>query len=298
MTVSAAHRAFVENCRDILSRQDDVRINDAAIEAYAGQLKSSGFIPDWKEYISAAANSRADYDFKRVFYEMAMVVANQGGFIYADADGCAQKWHLGGSGARAMVAKMAEIRAAGALLLDGVPFAEERLVIFEAFADAARYAQVAALLDDAYDGGPYVLDMAFAQRLAQAMPESFGNDPFLKKAILTVLMAAGNAHSHSIHADISDLTVAADYILPQVLNADHIGILSFSPVLEEKLSCRHLFRENAQEVTALRAAAVVACERLAELSGLTAREIDGHLWLAGRKLQNARPHMMCLTMQF
>jgi hypothetical protein len=51
-------------------------------------------------------------------------------------------------------------------------------------------------------------------------------------------------------------------------------------------------------VAALRAAAVVVCEKLGKLSGLSAQDIDGHLWLAGRKLQNARPHMMCPTMRF
>lgn len=314
MARSPAYRAFIENCEDILARQNDVQINDAALDAFAQTLKASDFVPDWKEYISAAANSAEAYDFKRAFYEMAMIVANQGGFIYEDAAGAAQKWHLNGSGAKAMVAKMAEIRDAGVLphydigaqdvrakiapLLEDVPFAEKRLEIFEAFADPARHRAVMDLLDRAHDGEKYVFDMAFAQELAAVMPEGFGNDPFFKKSILTALMAAGNGHHHGIKTDVSDLTVAADYILPQVLNAGHIGVLSFSDALAEKLDKRKLFQENAQEVTVLRAAAVIACERLAEKSGLTSQDIDGHLWMAGRKLQNARPHMMCQTMQF
>lgn len=314
MAVSAAHRAFIENCEDILARQNDVRLNEVALEAYAKTLKPSGFVPDWKDYISDAANNAENYDFKRAFYEMAMIVANQGGFIDADETGAARKWHLNGSGAKAMVAKMAEIRAAGALphydipardvrgaigpLLQDVPFAEKRLEIFEAFADPLRHRAVMDLLDKAHDGEKYVFDMAFAQKLAAIMPEGFGGDTFFKKAILTALMAAGNGHHRGVKTDIGDLTVAADYILPQVLNADHIGVLSFSDGLTEKMNKRELFAENAQEVTVLRAAAVVACEKLAALSGLSAQDIDGHLWLAGRKLENARPHMMCLTMQF
>lgn len=314
MARSPAQRAFIENCEDILARQSDVSINDAALEAYARTLKASNFVPDWKDYISAAANSAEAYDFKRAFYEMAMVVANQGGFIYEDDAGQAQKWHLNGSGAKAMVAKMAEIRDAGALpfydlsaadvrakiapLLEGVPFAEKRLEIFEAFADPARHRAVMDLIDRSHDGEKYVFDMGFAQKLAALMPEGFGDDPFFKKSILTALMASGNGHHRGVKTDVSDLTVAADYILPQVLNADHIGVLSFSAALTEKLSARQLFQENAQDVTVLRAAAVVACDRLAQLSGLTAQDIDGHLWMAGRKLENARPHMMCLTMQF
>lgn len=311
---SKAHRAFIENCEDILARQSDVVINDKALEAFAQTLTASSFVPDWKEYISAAAQDDAHYDFKRAFYEMAMIVANQGGFIYEDATGAAQKWQVNGSGAKAMVEKMAEIRTAGALpfydlapqdvetkirpLLAGVPFADERIAIFKAFADPARHQAVMDLLDAAFDGEKYTFDMGFAEKLAQVMPEGFGNDPFFKKSILAALMAAANGHHHGIKSDVSDMTIAADYILPQVLNADHIGVLSFSPALTEKLQKREIFRENADEVTALRAAAVVACARLAEISGLSAQDIDGALWLAGRKLPNARPHMMCKTMQF
>lgn len=311
---SKTHRAFIENCEDILAQQSDVVINDKALEDFAQTLKASSFIPDWKEYISAAANDDARYDFKRAFYEMAMIVANQGGFIYEDADGVSQKWQVNGSGAKAMVEKMAEIRTAGALpfydlapqdvetkirpLLAGVPFADERIAIFKAFADPVRHQAVMDLLDQAFDGQKYTFDMAFAEKLAQVMPEGFGNDPFFKKSILTALMASANGHHHGIKADVSDMTIAADYILPQVLNADHIGVLSFSPALTAKLQNREMFRENADEVTALRAAAVVACDRLADISGLSAQDIDGALWLAGRKLQNARPHMMCKTMQF
>lgn len=311
---SQTHRTFIENCEDILSRQSDVVINDQALEGFAKTLKASSFVPDWKEYISAAANDDAGYDFKRAFYEMAMIVANQGGFIYEDDAGASQKWQVNGSGAKAMVEKMAEIRNAGALpfydlkpegieakirpLLKDVPFADVRMDIFKAFADPKRHEAVMQLLNDAFDGQKYTFDMAFAEKLAQVMPEGFGNDPFFKKSILTALMASANGHHHGIQTDVSDMTVAADYILPQVLNADHIGVLSFSPALTEKLQNRDMFRENADEVTALRAAAVVACDRLAKISGLSAQDIDGALWLAGRKLQNARPHMMCKTMQF
>tara|TARA_R110002124_G_scaffold65553_7_gene179296 strand:+ start:406 stop:1362 length:957 start_codon:yes stop_codon:yes gene_type:complete len=313
---SPTHQSFLQNCEDILAAQSDVTINEDKLEEFAQTMQASCFVPDWKDYISAAANGGADteYEFTRAFYEMAMVIANQGGFIYADEKGAAQKWNLDGSGAKAMVAKMAEIRDAAVLpfyditadevedkiapLLKDVPFAEERLEIFKAFADPARFQAVAELLEDAYDGKQYVFDMDFAEKLADILPEGFGNDPFFKKSILTALMASGNGHHHGVSCDVADLTVAADYILPQVLNADHVGVLEFSPALTEKLEKRELFAENAAEVTVLRAAAVVACEKLAEKSGLTAQDVDSSLWLAGRGLKNARPHMMCRTLQF
>jgi hypothetical protein len=311
---SVAHREFLENCQGILAKQSHVTINEQALEAFAKTLKASSFVPDWKEYISAEANSADAYDFKRAFYEFAMIIAQQGGFIYTDETGAAQKWHKDGSGAKAMVAKMTEIREAKAIpfydiaaedvdqkispLLTGMPFAENRLKIFKECASAENHQKVESLLDSAFDGKAYKLDMDFVTKLAAALPEGLGGDPFMKKAILTCLTASANAHHHGLKVDISDLTVATDYILPQVLNADHIGVLSFSPALETALKNRQSLHEDSGEVCALRAAAVVACERLVELSGLSAQDVDSHLWLAGRKIQNARPHMMCYTMRF
>lgn len=314
MTKSCTHQEFIENCRDILAQQSHVVINDAALEAFARTIKVDSFVPDWKEYISAAANDDVHYNFKRAFYEFAIVTAQQGGFIYADKSGAAQKWNKDGSGAKAMVGKMAEIRAAQALpfydigpdnvdakiapLLAGVPFAEKRLKIFKEFATAEKYAQIEGLLDAAFDGATYKFDMGFAGKLAKFFPEGFGDDVFMKKAILTCLSVAANAHHHDIKVDTTDLVPATDYILPQVLNADHVGILAFSPALTKKLESREALDENAEEVAALRAATVLACERLIEMSGLSAQEVDGFLWLAGRKLQGARPHMMCYTLRF
>lgn len=314
MTASVVRRQFLENCEDIVRRQSDVTIDDAALKAFAKTIQAANFVPDWKEYISDAANSAENYDFKRAFYEFAMITAQQGGFIYEDAEGQAQKWQKNGSGAKAMVEKFAEIRVAGALpfydigaedidrrlrpLLSEVPFTEQRLSILKEFAAPATHDKVMQLLDSVYDGAQYKLDMFFLDKLAQILPQGLGDDPFMKKNMLTALMAAANAHHHGVKVDTSDLLPAADYILPQVLNADHIGILKFSEGLTEKLEKRQGLDENAKEVEALRAATIVVCHRLMEESQLSAQAVDGTLWLAGRGLKNARPHMMCYTMRF
>lgn len=311
--VSTLHQQFIDNCRDIVARQSDVTINEAAVEAFAMTIQASTFVPEWKDYISAAAQAEP-YDFRRVFYEMAMLTAQQGGFIYEDAAGQPRKWQQDGSGAKAMVAKMAAIRESGALpfyqigadavearigpLLAGVPFAEKRLEIFREFADAGNHRRLMELLDQAFDGTQYKIDMAFVEKMAAIFPLGLGEDPFRKKALLTPLLAAANAAHHGVGVDTSDLVAATDYVLPQVLNADGVGILSFSPALTEKLENRQAFAENAGEVAALRAATALVCERLIALSGRSAQEVDSFLWLAGRKPQNARPHMLCYTLRF
>jgi len=313
--MTSTHQKFIENCEDILSKQSYVSINDAALKAFAKTLKKSDFIPDWKEYISSAANDADNYDFNRAFYELAMITAQNGGYIDGDENGNARKWGKDGSGAKAMVEKMTEIRDAGALpfydiktaaeidariapRLTNMPFAVKRLAIFKEFASDDNYRKTVKLLNSVFDGTTYKFDMDFVVKLAAIFPEGLGNDPFFKKATLAALMAAGNAHHHGVQVDVSDLPVAADYILPQVLNADHVGVLSFRADLTETLENRQLLPENSDKVAALRAAAVVVCEKLSKLSGLTAQDIDANLWLAGRKLQNARPHMMCETMRF
>ena len=304
----------MRNARDILARQEDVSIDAAALARFAHSLKGETAVPDWKGYISDTTETAAGYDFGRAFYEFALLTAQQGGFIDADKSGGARKWQRDGSGAKAMVGLLAEIRREKALpffdiaedevagrigpLLAGVPFAAERLEIFREFASAGNHRRAMDLLARSFDGETYLFDMPFVQALAEIFPKGLGGDPFMKKALLSVLSAAAHGHHRGVSADITDLPVAADYILPQVLNADHVQVLKFSPALTEKLDQRALFAESAPEVEALRAAAVVAGEELAALSGLDARQLDSHLWKAGRGLQNARPHMMCRTLRF
>lgn len=330
---SQRHQEFVENCKSILKKADGVTIDEAALDAFASTLKASAFVPDWKEYVSDAANADP-YDIQRAFFELALNIANQSGFIYAEKDGRMltleeagrsenylslmaphpQKWNVEGSGARAMVLKMAEIRAAGALpyidigpdevdakigpMLQGVPYAEKRLAIFREFATQEAWDKVGLLLAGAFDGQKYVFDMDFAASLAQSFPESFGGDSFLKKAVLLPLIFAGHAGHHRVESDVSDLTVAADYVLPRVLSANEVGILKLEGFMQGLLRDEKPMHENSTGVEGLRAAAIVICERLAEKTGLTPREIDGALWGAGRKIKDALPHMMCYTMRF
>ena len=315
MAKSSTHQQFIENCEDILSKQSYVSINEAALEAFAKTLKASASVPpEWKDDLSTVANDADHYDLGRAFYELAMTTAQNGGYIYEDENGLAKKWQKDGSGSKAMIEKMNEIRAAKALpfyditpeevdsriapLLGDMPYTEKRLKIFKEFASAENHRKAIELLASAFDGTSYKIDMNFVKKLAAIFPTGLGNDPFLKKATLTALMIAGNAYHHNIKVDVSDLTVAADYILPQVLNAGNVGILSFSPEMTKTLENRQPLPEDSDKVQALRAAAVVVCEKLAKLSGLTAQDIDANLWLAGRKIQNARPHMMCYTTRF
>jgi hypothetical protein len=91
--------------------------------------------------------------------------------------------------------------------------------------------------------------------------------------------------------DVVDLTVMADNVLPAVLRA--VGVLRLSASLAARIDARVLLPAGAEETT-LRAAAVVACERLVAAvrgrgggeeggMGVTAAEVDEWLWSAGKE---------------
>lgn len=289
--------AFLENCRDICDKSAHVSIDHEKLAALATTFRQAAKPPSWNNYISDDA--KADpLDMTRVFFEMSLICAQQGGFIYPDADGRPQKWNVNGSGAQAMLNKMdelrqknliagidikspAEVRGAVAPYLDKVPSAEERIAMFEEFADPAVYKKLDALVKSAWqeDQQRYNFDFAFINSVADLFPQSFAADPFRKKAILSVLMTAAHAENRGVTV-ATDAPVASDYVLPQVLEG--LGILKFSEELRARLLNKEGLAENDPLVRDIRAATITACHELSEKSGARAQDIDSHLWLAGR----------------
>ncbi len=288
---------FLENCREICAASPHVSIDADKIKSVAATFKQAAKPPSWNNYISDEA--RADpLDMTRVFFEMALICAQQGGFIYPDAEGKPQKWNVNGSGAQAMLNKMDELRssyvipgidisgrakvqAAIAPYLDNVPSAPERLAMFAEFADTDAYKKLDALVKAAWqpEQQRYNFDFDFINKAADIFPQSFAADPFRKKIILSVLMTAAHAENRGVMVT-TDAPIASDYVLPQVLEG--LGVLKLSDALREKLVNREGFAENDPIVRDIRAATITACHDLAAQSGARAQDIDSHLWLAGR----------------
>ncbi|MBI1215918.1 MAG: hypothetical protein GC185_08890 [Alphaproteobacteria bacterium] len=289
--------AFMQNCRDICDASPDVSLDYGKITALAATFKQAAKAPAWNDYISNTA--KADpLDMTRVLFEMAMICAQQGGFIYPDETGVPQKWNVNGSGAAAMLKKMDELRAARVLpgidiadpaqmraaiepYLEGVPSKDERLEMFAEFCAPETYAKLDTLVKEAWqeDAQAYNFDFTFVNEMADLFPQSFAADEFRKKAILAVLMTAAHADTRGVSVT-TDAPVAADYVLPQVLEG--LGVLKLSPALREKLTAREGFDESDATVRDIRAATITACDALAKASGAKPQEIDSHLWLAGR----------------
>lgn len=299
----SARAQFLKNCQDICTASPHVSVDYKQISTLAVDFGKAAQAPSWSNYISAEAN-QTPLDMTRVLFEMAMICAQQGGFITPDDKGHPQKWNIGGSGASAMLAKMAEIRDARCLpyidiedtgklegmllpLLAGVPFAQDRIAMFKEFADPNAYAALDSLVKGAKQGDGYNFDFDFIEKLAQIFPQSFATDPFRKKAILSVLMTAAHAQTKGVTVK-TDAPIASDYVLPQVLEA--MGVLKVSEDLAHKLKTRQGFDENDATVRDLRAATITACEAMCQISGAKAQDVDATLWLMGRD-KDLKPKM-------
>lgn len=300
--------AFIADCEKIALASPHVSIDMDKLTSLAQTFNTVSSAPSWGNYISREAATTYPVNVTRVLFEMAMICAQQGGFITPDDNGVPQKWNINGSGAAAMLQKMTEIRDAKALPgiditdaaelraalaphLANVPFAEARQHMFAEFAAPETYAALDALVKGAHDRSTntYNFDFDFINKAADLFPQSFAADPFRKKIILAVLMTASFAHAQAANDTLRDMSpavittnapVAADYVLPQVLEG--LGVLKLSDRLRDQLVNKTGFSEDAGVVRDLRAATIHICDLLSAMSGKSPQDIDAHLWLAGR----------------
>lgn len=78
--------------------------------------------------------------------------------------------------------------------------------------------------------------------------------------------------------DLDELTIFADYRLPQVLR--HYGALTYSDDLAARIDNRQIIPSGAPEEIEIRAATIIACERLQALRpDMKLSDIDLGLWL-------------------
>lgn len=102
--------------------------------------------------------------------------------------------------------------------------------------------------------------------------------------------------------DIDDLTVFADYKLPQVLR--RLGILEYHPDLAGKVDSRVLIPKCSREEVEIRASTIRACELIIEeyaAAGVSVNSarLDAFLWLLGhRKSRDTRPYHLTETIYY
>lgn len=123
---------------------------------------------------------------------------------------------------------------------------------------------------------------------------------FLKRAQICVadLYNAFGGKSWGTLSDIDQLTIFADYKLPQVLR--HYGVLAYEPMLAERVDKQELIEAGSEEEIEIRAATIWAGELLRRAMqsrgyAITAAEIDLRLWLLGQQSDNMKPYHRTLT---
>lgn len=174
-----------------------------------------------------------------------------------------------------------------------IPAASSRAdILFEVLADASRlYVTSETLLSSLLLRGK--LGWQEAELLAQTFPRAY-RDRYLKKAQLTLMFIAGQWNEHNPRqACRLDVTAAADYQLPKILRA--MGILSYSPELAARVDAQQLIAADSREERAIRAATVLACEKLAEHLNCTLPQVDFWLWVNRNQARSAQFHLTQTT---
>ncbi len=118
---------------------------------------------------------------------------------------------------------------------------------------------------------------------------------FLKRAQICVadLHHAFRGQSWGAYPDIDQLTVFADYKLPQVLR--QYGILEYHPSLAQRIDKQEIIEAGSEEEVELRAATVWACELLRRAMThdghpFTSAQIDLRLWSLGQHSTEMKPY--------
>jgi hypothetical protein len=137
--------------------------------------------------------------------------------------------------------------------------------------------------------------------LAREFPQAYGDSrslsgrriPFLKKAQLAVALLAGrfaNSDRYDV-VGLDDLTLFADYVVPAILR--EYGVLEYDALLAPRIDEYEPIPENSRMEVEIRAATVVAGDRILETLArdygieTTPVHLDYALWETGRDLDLA-----------
>jgi len=166
-----------------------------------------------------------------------------------------------------------EVEGVGFILGD-IPSAESRRTLLLEALDVEKLVAISEFLV-ARVKGTGELGWGDAQMLAYLFPQCYA-DRYLKKAQLTLMFIAAESSSWDVPCKLN-VTAAADYQLPKVLCS--LNILNYSADLAESIRTRRRIIKDSVEEKAIRAATIIACDRLAEHFGATIEEIDFWLWV-------------------
>jgi hypothetical protein len=125
--------------------------------------------------------------------------------------------------------------------------------------------------------------------LMESFPLAYGQDEFCKRAQLCLMMIAERYKKFGRELLLKGFTVAADYQIPKVLRG--MGILKLSSDLASTIDSGIPIPAHSDEERALRAATVIACDRLVMQSGVPMAALDYWLWSKREMYSSLRFHL-------
>lgn len=275
----------------------------------------------WRSYVGPV--DRDAPDISRLFFELALTISQFGGFVGYRSDGGHETWKYDGSGVKAVLTTMDNVRSARKLpgidifgdydrelahFFIRTPFGKQRLdMLAEVGTPMARLFFHRLLQLARGRDGTYRFNILHMQGLGCRFPMAFGEDPLFYKKASLLLMTMEIALNQLGASAITETLPPADYRIPQILEG--LGILRFSDEVARKIMDKHMFRIDDPEVNAIRTATVEAVGLIKDTyerqhgRQTTCAEIDGLLYLLSRNRPlmartTMKPHMLVATAAF
>jgi hypothetical protein len=143
--------------------------------------------------------------------------------------------------------------------------------------------QVTQSLSSFRDGAWYKGQWVWILKRAQILPKD--------------LSQLTQKYSEFVIENTNQLTVFADYRLPQILQ--RYGAIEYSQSLAGRINAKQLLPNSSVEEIEIRAATIVACEKLGKLiPEMTIADIDVSLWLISQDMRDdptLQPHHLTIS---
>lgn len=145
------------------------------------------------------------------------------------------------------------------------------------------------IMSDAFNNN--LIDTETARKVSEIMPISF-SDPYLKKIQLALFEISELLKIKHPRLK-TDLTVAADYQIPKVLEA--LGFISYSAELKETIKNNKEIKVDSTEELAIRAASILACEQICLVNNVSTEYVDKILWENRNTFGDLKFHLTSTT---
>jgi len=139
-----------------------------------------------------------------------------------------------------------------------------------------------------------ILDQCNVNEIISCLTQNYpgyASDMFLKRAQLFIMQVQRGLNIFS-EGEIKKLTVPADYQLPKMLR--YFDCIHYSDDLQNDIERSKLIPKGSIQEIEIRAATIVACDMLAEISGTNTMVVDNFLWQS-RKECNDPFHLTITT---